>query len=229
MNNLTFTRFPEVAHESWKKCDAFADETLAKLAVSLKPGTFYPNSKKIFRAFRIPVHSVRAIIVGLSPYHYTYKGEPNATGLAFAVSQRPYDDYPPSLKLIADQLYKGNEELIEQSFDPTLESWADQGVLLLNSALSCLKNTPKSHVKLWEPFMIKLFEFFNDEYTPGMIYYFMGAEAKQLRRRIFELGNTVLTSFHPAFHSYNNQAFTDHKFGELKQAYKMMYGQELEL
>ena len=225
----SYTRFPKVAHESWKKCDAFSDEVLAKLAVSLKPGTFYPYPQDIFKAFSIPVYDVRAIVVGMSPYHYTYHGAPNATGLAFAVSERPYKDYPPSLQLIADQVCVDNEESIEDLFDPTLELWADQGVLLLNAALSCLKNTPKSHMNLWSVFMQKLFQFFSDEYTPGMIYYFMGADAKQLRRHLFELGNTVLSSFHPAFHARNKKPFTDHKFAELQQAYKLMYGEGLQL
>lgn len=220
-----FTKFPSTAHESWQKCDAFKDDVLQPLARKLMYGTFYPYATDIFKAFRMPVDHVRAIVVGLAPYHYMYKAEPNATGLAFAVSNRPYKDYPPSLKLIADALSPDCENC--EHFDPTLESWEQQGLLMLNVALSCLHGDPTAHLTMWEPFMQKLFTFFSDEYR-GMIYYFMGKEARKYKKHLF-FGNIVLESSHPAFHARNNNPFLDQKLTELQQTYFHHYGEELTL
>lgn len=219
-----FTKFPKCVHESWKKCPAFTDEYIRKLAVSLKSNTYYPYNYDVFKAFRKPLHDTKVIILGQSPYHHTYKGVANATGLAFGVDEhRSYEKYPKSLQLICDAVTDSEDD----DFDPSLELWEDQGVLLLNCSLTCLHLQSDSHLQLWEPFMTTLFQFFSDEFTPGMIYYFIGRTAQKYRKQIFTLGNTVLHSKHPAFHARNEQAFLDHKFNELANAYKLMYGEPL--
>jgi len=221
---MSHEKFPSCADESWKKCPAFDDSIIRKIAVSLKANTYFPHSKEAFTAFRMPVQDVKAIIVGMSPYHHTYQAVPNATGIAFGIpdKNRIYEKYPKSLQLIADAVAPDIED-VQGLFDPTFYLWERQGVLMLNIALTCLRNDPTSHIKLWEPFMTKLFEFLSEEYI-GMIYYFMGKEAQKYRKQLFEIGNTVLTSAHPAFWARNNKPFEDHKFGEFANAYKLTYG-----
>lgn len=220
-------RFPQCAHDSWRTCPAFSNDILEALAFKLTKGTFYPEPLKIFEAFSLPLDEVKVIIVGMSPYHNTYKGLPNATGRAFAIDPRPYDTWPPSLQLIADVF--ANEQQIEDVvpyFDCTMDHWANQGILLINASLTTIINEAGSHLEVWQPFMNAFFEFMG-EARPGLIYYFMGADAKKYRKKLFELGNIVVESFHPAYWARMNKDFEDHKFGEVRTAYRHMYGEEL--
>jgi uracil-DNA glycosylase len=111
-----------------------------------KTHTVYPFQKDIFRAFEFtPFDNIKVVILGQDPYH----GPKQANGLAFAV---PKDTIlPPSLKNIFKEIQSDVHITPEQNGD--LTRWATQGVLLLNSTLTVLENTPRSHQqKGWEQF-----------------------------------------------------------------------------
>ena len=108
--------------------------------------TVYPNKKEVFNALRLtPFKDVKVVIVGQDPYH----GEGEAHGLSFSV--RDGVRIPPSLKNIYKELYDDLGVPIRNTGD--LTCWAKQGVLLLNSTLTVVKDTPNSHSNIgWQQF-----------------------------------------------------------------------------
>jgi uracil-DNA glycosylase len=129
------------------------DAILTKLKEEKAAGkVVFPEPALVFRAFReTPLPTVKVIIMGQDPY-------PKAgysTGLAFGIP-KDINPIPPSLLKIVDavevDVYSGMN-LEKPAFDVTLESWAKQGVLLLNSALTVCEKEPGTHQELWKPFM----------------------------------------------------------------------------
>lgn len=110
----------------------------------------YPSSPEVLRAFEMTqLKDLKAVIIGQDPYH-----NGAATGLAFGV--RPGFKINPSLRVIYKELCLeyGEEEL--PNFDFSLEHWAKQGVLLLNTTLTVVKGHPNSHESLWRGFVDKM-------------------------------------------------------------------------
>ncbi|WP_108623684.1 uracil-DNA glycosylase [Candidatus Similichlamydia epinepheli] len=108
---------------------------------------FYPHSKNIFRAFReTPLDEVRVVILGQDPYH----GPNQADGLCFSVPDGVA--LPPSLRNIFKELASDVGGCENKS--GSLDGWAKQGVLLLNSILSVSAGKPLSHRGIgWEEFI----------------------------------------------------------------------------
>ena len=109
-----------------------------------------PKRENIFRAFEITNFSdLKIVILGQDPYH----GKNQANGLAFAVNKN--NKIPPSLRNIFKEIK--NDLNIDPLTSKDLESWASQGVLLLNSSLSVKLGIANSHSKLgWELFTNKI-------------------------------------------------------------------------
>ena len=114
-----------------------------------KTKTIYPKMSEIFKAFQeTPYDKVKVVIIGQDPYH----GENEAEGLSFSVKKGIAK--PPSLINIFTELRDDLGYKIPNN--GSLEPWAKEGVLLLNSTLTVVKDTPKSHSN-------KGWEIFNDE------------------------------------------------------------------
>ena len=108
--------------------------------------TVYPPQEQIFRALTLtPPESVKAVLLGQDPYH----GPGQANGLCFSVT--PGTPLPPSLK----NIFKEYRADLGYDMPATgdLTSWAEEGVLMLNTILSVREGAPLSHRKLgWERF-----------------------------------------------------------------------------
>lgn len=112
----------------------------------------------IFRAFKeTSFDTMKVLMLGLSPYHTIDNGKVIADGLCFSTKQ-PIE--PPSLKVfynaIEDDVYNGLN--LNMKRNPNLQFLAEQGVLLLNAALTCEPNMPTVHLELWKPFMDFIFK-----------------------------------------------------------------------
>jgi uracil-DNA glycosylase len=127
-------------NSGWKPILQSAEcrEVLAQVAALRKKGNVYPIHKDVFRAFEdCPFKKVRVVILGQDPY--ANKGQ--AIGRAFAVSESA--KVPPSLKNIFEEVC---HDYPRRSMPKrTLESWAKQGVLLLNTALTVKQGCSNSH------------------------------------------------------------------------------------
>ncbi len=139
-------------NEGWKKIlwDEFQSPYFNKLKSFLVQETgsrtIYPPGPLIFNAFQhTPFDNVKVVILGQDPYH----GEGQAHGLCFSVP--PKIKTPPSLVNIFKEL---RADLgIDIPVHGNLESWADQGVLLLNATLTVRAGEAGSHQKQgWETF-----------------------------------------------------------------------------
>lgn len=196
--------------KSWRRVvdSKEASRILAELSTMTN---FEPLVKDIFNAFKLcDYNNLKCIILGMDPY--PQKGV--ATGLAFA--NYANREISPSLNVIKKSLISSTNDFYE--FDQTLESWADQGVLLLNSALTVELNKPGSHTMLWRNFIIEVLKNLS-LYSPGLVYILFGSTAASFSSYISN-NNYILKEAHPAYYARYNLPMESTVFD---QANKIIY------
>lgn len=144
-----------------------SQEPLSLLPRQVLPNISYqPKKENIFRVFSMPVNNVRVIILGMDPY----PTPGNAIGRAFAVSENT--KVPASLRIIYKEIEDEgliNRRLGSNLFNinnpkwKTLEHWSDQGVFLLNTALTVETGKAGSHLHYWENFTKRVISFISIE------------------------------------------------------------------
>ncbi len=146
-----------------------------------------PPRQVLFKALELTaVEEVKVVIYGQDPY--PTKGV--ATGLAFSSNQ----GLPASLRNMFKEL---ETDLGVTRTNPNLEDWAKQGVLLLNSALTCEVGNAGSHSKLgWKDVIGDLTEQINQLDRP-VIFVLLGGHAKQYKK-IIDPKHIVLEFTHPS-------------------------------
>ena len=153
---------------------------------------FTPPVKYIFRAFEECKHNdVKVVMIGQDPY-------PNlnvADGLAFSCSLKMKEQ--PSLTKMFDYLEKKYDSFER---DPDLKRWANQGILLLNTALTTQVNKIGSHYSLWEPFIKELISYINNNMS-DIVFVFFGRKAEMFKVMVNQ--HPVFYAHHPASASYN--------------------------
>ena len=161
-----------------------------------------PQMKDVFKAFRLcSLNDLRLIILGQDPYPDIYNGKPRATGIAFANSpDTPKKDYSPSLNILMESVIDFTIPHRRIIFDPSLEKWEAQGVLLLNSALTCEVGRAGSHTLLWRPFIKSLLTRLSGYHT-GIVYVLMGSNAQTFEPYINKQFNHVIRIRHPSWYA----------------------------
>lgn len=156
----------------------------------------YPPGNQIFNALNTtPLSNTNVVILGQDPYH----GQGQAHGLCFSVNRGIQP--PPSLQNIFQEIY--NELGTTQPGHGDLSSWAQQGVLLLNTTLTVRAGSPRSHAEQgWETFTDKVIQVIN-EHRQGVIFLLWGRDAKAKQQLIDSRNHLVLTSSHPSPYSAN--------------------------
>ena len=154
--------------------------------------TIYPPGPLIFNAFeQTPFDKVKAVIIGQDPYH----GPGQAHGLCFSVQ----DGVPPPPSLV--NIFKEIQSDIGISIPPgkgNLTHWAQQGVLLLNAALTVRANEPFSHSKIgWATFTDAVIQKISTLKT-GMVFLLWGKFAQEKQNLIDETRHHVLKAAHPS-------------------------------
>lgn len=177
-----------------------ADRIIKKLSASNH--IICPPLKDIFKCFRLcSLNNLRVVIIGQDPY--PQKGV--ATGLAFANSpDTPEDSYSPSLEILRESVINYTIPHRRVTFAPDLEKWEAQGVLLLNSALSCELGRVGSHTLLWRPFIKSLLTNLS-KYHTGLVYLLMGTQAQSLEPYINKQFNHVIHIRHPSWYARQRQ------------------------
>ena len=177
-----------------------ADRIIKKLSASNH--IICPQLKDIFKCFRLcSLNNLRVVIIGQDPY--PQKGV--ATGLAFANSpDTPEDSYSPSLEILRESVINYTIPHRRVTFAPDLEKWEAQGVLLLNSALSCEVGRVGSHTLLWRPFIKSLLTNLS-KYHTGLVYLLMGTQAQSLEPYINKQFNHVIHIRHPSWYARQRQ------------------------
>lgn len=167
--------------------------TLATVAERRAAGvTVYPPQKDVFNAFRFTeLSDVKVVILGQDPYH----GPGQAHGLAFSVL--PGVAVPPSLKNMYKELQSDIADFVQPNHG-YLESWARQGVLLLNTVLTVEAGNAHSHAKLgWETFTDKVIALIN-EHCEGVVFLLWGSHAQKKGSFIDRNRHHVLQAPHPS-------------------------------
>ncbi|WP_312663965.1 uracil-DNA glycosylase [Pantoea sp. CTOTU49201] len=168
-------------------------ETLKAVANERAAGvTVYPPQKDVFNAFRLTeLGDIKVVILGQDPYH----GPNQAHGLAFSVL--PGVAIPPSLL----NMYKELEQDMPGFVRPThgfLESWATQGVMLLNTVLTVEASKAHSHARLgWETFTDNVISAIN-QHREGVIFLLWGSHAQKKGSIIDTQRHHVLKAPHPS-------------------------------
>lgn len=175
-----------------------------------------PHPDNIFKAFELcKYNNLKVVILGQDPYPQ----KDIATGIAFGNST---DEISPSLNILKEACIDFTIPHNSIIFDNSLESWCKQGVLLLNSALTCELNKPGSHTMLWRPFIKKLL--INLSYREsGLIYILLGDNAKTFEPYINNKYNWVLKEKHPSYYARMNKLMPSTIFKETNKILKDNY------
>ena len=170
----------------------------------------FPPKQKIFEAFALcKPQDVRVVILGQDPYH----GQGEAHGLAFSVQQGM--KIPPSLRNIFKELE--SEFGIDLTRTTDLTSWAEQGVLLLNSVLTVEKDKAGSHSKWgWEEFTNATIEFISKE-NSHVIFVLWGDYARKKKSLIDQSRHKIIESVHPSPLSAYRGFFGSKPFGKINE------------
>lgn len=172
--------------------------------------TVYPLKENIFNALKLtPYANVKVVIVGQDPYH----GEGEAHGLSFSVQKGV--KIPPSLKNIYKEIY--DDLNIEEPNCGDLTKWAKEGVLLLNSSLTVIKDNPNSHQNIgWNLFTDYIIKVLNEKTEP-IVFILWGNFAKSKKSLITNPKHLILESSHPSPFSANYGFFGSHPFSKTNQ------------
>ncbi len=175
-----------------------------------KTKTVYPSKKEVFKAFRYtPYKNLKVVILGQDPYH----GEGEAEGLSFSV--KPGIRKPPSLNNIFKELH--DDLGCDIPDNGSLVSWAKQGVLLLNTVLTVIKDKAASHKDIgWETFTDEVIKKINEKCEP-VVFILWGSFARSKKKLITNPIHLIVESAHPSPLSAYNGFFGSKPFSKTNQ------------
>lgn len=161
--------------------DKYFKKLTDKLTAEYETNTdIYPKKEVLFKPFKLTDYDdLKVVIVGDRPYC-----SDKANGLAFGIDENSIDlssALQNIINVVEQEVYNG----FNLSFDSTMESWAKQGILLLNTSLSINRFKNASHYVYWHIFVTRLISIINENKT-GIIFCFWGNKTDKLK----ELVNT---------------------------------------
>ena len=158
---------------------------------------FTPKFRNIFNAFKeCPYDDLKVVMVGQDPYPQLGV----ADGIAFSCSNKGKAE--KSLQYMLKQTIGDYTETGRVMYTPEecdLRRWSNQGVLLINTALTVEVNKIGSHYHLWKSFDEYLFEGLN-RCCPDTIFILMGKKAEEWQTYLTNC--KVLKCSHPASAAY---------------------------
>lgn len=214
-----------VCHSSWVN---FWQEDTKKMLADIQSkikDDFTPSAEKVLRFFTLDLKKAKVVILGQDPYPQKNV----ATGRAFEVSNvRDWKNTQinPSLKNIVKLLHKIkfkfqkaspigvvrrdiiNEEFLIAPPNELFEKWERQGVLLINTALTCAEGNSKksnSHSQFWHSFAKKVLAYISNE-NHDLIWFLWGSHAQSFARQA-KIKGQLLKSDHPRLYKQNPNSF----------------------
>jgi len=175
-----------------------------------KGKVIFPPREEVFSALELtPFDQVKVIILGQDPYH----GANQAHGLAFSVKKGI--PKPPSLVNIFKEL--SSDLGIQAPPHGNLQSWAKEGVLLLNTVLTVEEGKPAGHHnKGWERFTDKIIELLNQK-KEHLVFILWGSPAQKKMKMLDAKKHLILTSPHPSPLSSYRGFFGSKPFSQANQ------------
>ncbi len=183
--------------------------------------TIYPDMHHLFNALHYTAYQdVKVVIIGQDPYH----GPGQAHGLSFSVQEGI--DVPPSLRNIYKELHSDLGCSIPSHGN--LESWARQGVLLLNTVLSVRAHQAHSHKgKGWEIFTDAIIKRLNERAEP-IVFMLWGNPAQKKAELIHAPHHCIIRSAHPSPLSASRGFFGSRPFSRANAFLKQTGQQEID-
>lgn len=190
----------EISSDSFKNLTKFID-------FEYKTKIIYPRYENIFRAFNLLYPSkIKVVIIGQDPYHR----ENQANGLAFSICDNC--KIPPSLKNIFKELI--DDMGCQYPYNGNLSSWAEQGVLLINSVLTVIESQANSHKgKGWEVFTDSVIKKLSFEYK-NIVFILWGIDSQKKEKFIDKAKHLILKAPHPSPLSSYRGFFTSKPFSK---------------
>ena len=201
------------------------NNAMSKVSMEYMRKPVCPNQPDVFRAFELcPLKDLKVVMLGCDPY--PQKGV--ATGILFGNrSDTDEEDLSPSLKVVKEAAINFEVPHYCVTFDNTLESWARQGILMINSALTVEMNRVGSHVMIWRPFIAKLLKNLSD-YNTAVVYVLFGRQAQTFKPYINSRFNHIIEVEHPAYFARNNARMPHQLFIDISNKVKDIYGVPIE-
>jgi uracil-DNA glycosylase len=198
----------------------YFSELLEMVDLEYQNYTCYPPKELIFSAFDYCSFSnTKVVIIGQDPYH----GKEEANGLCFSVNDGV--KIPPSLRNIYRELVDDLGSIFIPS-SGNLESWANQGVLLLNAGFTVRENLPNSHKHLkWNVFTDAVIQKLSYE-KEGLVFLLWGNFAHKKGVKINREKHLVLESGHPSPLSANQGKWFGNKHFSTTNAYLESKGKQ---
>ncbi len=167
----------------------------------------YPDKYDIFNALHYTAYKdVKVVILGQDPYH----GPNQAHGLSFSV--KPGIQPPPSLMNIYKELKDDLNCYIPNN--GYLKKWADQGVLLLNTALTVREGQANSHRNMgWEKVTDRIISLLNERKEP-IVFILWGSNAQSKTSLITNTNHYIIKSVHPSPLSASRGFFQSKPFSQ---------------
>lgn len=190
---------------------------------TLDDSNICPSKKNIFRAFKLcPYNKLRVCCIGQDPYP-----QPGvAQGILFGNSKdTPEEFLSPSLQVIKECVINYEIPHGPIEFDNTLESWAEQGVLLINSAFTCKVNEVGSHLNIWRSFTAKLIKNISSR-DNGLVFVLFGNQAQSFKPYIKGY-QKVIEVQHPAYFARRNEIMPYSTFIEINEFLKELYNEHI--
>lgn len=192
-------------HPSWQSRLLATSGLLEEIESQLKKEPdITPPLGLVMRAFERPFESVKVLLIGQDPY--PTKGV--ACGLAFAVSEGVKK--PQSLKNLMKELATDLPGLPNSG---DLSRWSEQGVLMLNSALTTKIGSPGAHAKLWSGFTKAVIAELD---SSSLVCLSLGEHAKKLSEVIVK--GEVIQATHPSPLSASRGFFGSHIYSRVNSA-----------
>ena len=197
------------------------NNVMAKVGQEYRRKPLCPAQPDVFKAFRLcSLKSLKIVMLGCDPY--SQNGV--ATGILFGNKADVQEkNLSPSLQIVKEAAINFEIPHYCITFDPTFESWAKQGILMLNSALTVEMNKVGSHVMIWRPFIIALLKHLS-EYETGIIYVLFGRQAQTFKPYINKQFNDILEIEHPAYYARLNKRMPSELFVTISNLCKDKYG-----
>lgn len=208
MINMTNNYWDVVLEDEYKK-DYFKN-IVEFVNKSYSEKNIFPPKHRILSALSITDYNdVKVVILGQDPYH----GVGEANGLCFSVND--CIKIPPSLQNIYKEL---NADLgIKIPHTGNLESWAREGVLLLNCVLTVEKDKPASHKNVgWEIFTDSIIKKLNERSEP-IVFILWGNFARSKKTLITNSKHLVIESSHPSPFSVRYGFFGSRPFSKTNE------------
>lgn len=184
----------QLKQSSWQEflaTQSDLDAIIEKIEQETQSKTIFPSPDTVFRVFETRPEDIKVVILGQDPYYNTGQ----ANGLAFSVNDSI--PAPRSLKNIFKEL---KTDLGVVRTNPNLTDWHEQGVFLLNTALTVPEKEPNAHKRLWKRFTEDLLKYLTEVNT-DILYIMWGENAIKHGLRIepkLKRSDLIIYSSHPS-------------------------------